>query len=180
MKQSQVSSDRDRANDSAKTLRGRPTNREPELLCSHSAHEPIPEVFMQGKVREGRMAALQMLLMIAGGCVDPDDARYASESSLEQKLALIHRGGYVGGDDPLVSSFSGALDRLEAKCPEARQQLADMGVRGQELMSEKGVAEPLLGVFENWRAAIPDEVEDGGVGRCADILAVYITLRVGG
>jgi hypothetical protein len=135
---------------------------------------------MQRKIGGGRTAALLMLLMIAGGCVDPDDARYATESSLEHKLALIHSGGYVGADDPLVSSFSGALDRLEAKCPEARQQLADMGVRGREMMSEKGVVESLLAVFENWQAAIPDEVQDGGVGSCADILAVYITLRVGG
>lgn len=134
---------------------------------------------MQTKVRGGRTAALLMLLVITGGCADPD-ARYATQSSLEHKLAVIHNGGYVGDDDPLVSNFSGALDRLEAKCPESRQQLADMGVRGREMMSEEGIAESLLTVFENWRAAIPDEVEDGGVGPCADILAVYIALRVGG
>jgi hypothetical protein len=99
---------------------------------------------------------------------------------LEHKLAVIDNAGYVDADDPLVSGFSAALDRLEAKCPELRQQLADMGVRGREMLAEKGVGEALLAVFENWRAAIPDAVQDGGAGPCADILAVYITIRVGG
>ena len=134
---------------------------------------------MQRKVRRAQSAALVMLLAIAGGCGDPD-ARYTSDSGVEYKLAVIHKGGYVGNDDPLVGGFSGALNRLEAKCPESRQQLADMGVRGREMLNEKGVSESLLAVFENWRAAIPDEVEDGGLGPCADVLALYITLRVGG
>jgi hypothetical protein len=131
------------------------------------------------RLLRAQVGALAMLLAIVGACGDPD-ARYASESSLEYKLATIHAGSYVGDDNPLVSNFSGALDRLESKCPESRQQLADMGVRGRELMNEKGVVEPLLTVFENWRAAIPDEVDDGGVGPCADLLAVYVALRVGG
>lgn len=134
---------------------------------------------MHRLVERIQATTLAMLLAIVGACGDPD-ARYATESSLEHKLAVIHNGGYVGDEDPLVSSFSGALDRLEAKCPESRQQLADMGVRGREMLTEKGVSEALLAVFENWRAAIPNEVQDGGVGPCGDILAVYITLRVGG
>lgn len=85
----------------------------------------------------------------------------------------------MSAGDPLVKSVSGALDRLEAKCPESRQQLADMGVKGRELLSDRGVDEPLLALFENWRAAIPNQTEDGGVGPCADILAAYVTLRVG-
>jgi len=101
------------------------------------------------------------------------------EQSLEYKLAVIHRGGYVREDDPLVMSFGRALDRLEAKCPETRQQIADMGVKGRELLREKNINEPLLAVFENWRASIPDEAQDGALGPCSQILSAYIVLRIG-
>jgi hypothetical protein len=119
-----------------------------------------------------------MLPIIVAACGDPDPGN-TSEASLEHKLAILHNGGNVSADDPMVSSFTRALDHLEAKCPESRQQLADMGVRGRELLSNSGLDEPLLAVFENWRAAIPNETEDGGLGRCADILALYVTLRGG-
>jgi hypothetical protein len=119
-----------------------------------------------------------VLPMVATACGDPD-ARSASEASLEYKLAVLQKGGYVSDDDPMMRRFAGVLDRLEAKCPESRQQLADMGVRGRELLSNSGLNEPLLTVFENWQAAIPDTNEDGGVGPCADVLAIYVTLRGG-
>ena len=101
------------------------------------------------------------------------------ESSLEFKLAVVHRGGYVPENDPLVAEFATALDRLEAKCPEDRPTLGDMGVTGQRLLAADGINEPLLDVFQNWRASIPDYAEDGDVGPCADIMAAYVALRVG-
>jgi len=103
----------------------------------------------------------------------------APERSLEYKLAVIHKGGYVAEDDPLVAQFGRALDRLEAKCPESRQQISDMGVKGQELLRNDGINEPLLDVFTNWWESIPADAEDGELGRCSDILAAYIALRVG-
>jgi len=128
--------------------------------------------------RRRRIVTVLMLLATVAACGDPGPEN-TIEPSLEQKLATVHSGGYVSADDPLVGRFSGALDRLEAKCPESRQQLADIGVKGRELLRDSGLTEPLLAVFENWRAAIPNDTEDGGVGLCADILAVYVTLRTG-
>lgn len=133
---------------------------------------------MQKQVRNGRTAAAAMLLLVAGACGDPDPS-YTREPSLEYKLAAIHSGGHVRDDDPLVSRFRSILDRLEGRCPESRQQLADMGVTGRDLLRQKGVDEALLTAFENWHAAIPDGVQDGGVGPCADILAAYVTLQAG-
>ena len=106
-------------------------------------------------------------------------SRSRVEQSLEYKLAVIHRGGYVREDDPLVMSFGRVLDRLVAKCPENRAQLADMGVKGRDLLREKNINEPLLEVFRNWRASIPDEAQDGEVGPCSQILSAYIVLRIG-
>lgn len=117
-------------------------------------------------------------LLIAGSCGTSDEY-VAQEKSLEYKLATIHEGGYVRGDSPLVSSFATVLNGLQSKCPEGRQQLADMGVGGQQMLRDGGIEEPLLTVFANWGASIPDEVQDGGVGPCADILAAYVVLRTG-
>ena len=73
----------------------------------------------------------------------------AQESSLEYKLAVIHSSGDVPEDDPLVAAFATALDSLEAKCPEDRQRLADMGVRTQQMLTTDGVNESLLEVFQH-------------------------------
>lgn len=100
--------------------------------------------------------------------------------SLEYKLAVLHRGGYVAENDPLVARFGRALDRLVAKCPETRQQLADMGVKGRQMLSERQINEALVDVLENWRASIPDEMTKGQFGPCREILVGYLTLRIGG
>lgn len=123
-----------------------------------------------------------LVLPVGLGCADSAARRDAGgrEPSLEYKLAVIDRSGYVAEDDPLVARFSRALDHLEAKCPETRQRLADMGVKGHQILREKNIREALLDVFENWGASIPAEATKGEVGPCADILAAYVTLRIGG
>lgn len=128
------------------------------------------------------LALLAFFLFLAVGSTEEDGQTPSSapESTLENKLAVIHRGGYVANDDPLVMRFARVLDRLEAKCPESRQRLADMGVKGRQLLLERNIDEPLLAVFENWRGSIPDEVEKGDVGECSQILSAYIALRAGG
>ena len=115
-------------------------------------------------------------LMLAAGCFDPADET-ASDASIEFKLATIQQGGYVSSDDPLTARFAQALDRCEIKCPEPRERLADMGIAGRDLLREKGIHEPLVSIFENWGASIPEEAREGQVGPCADILAAYVTLR---
>lgn len=115
-------------------------------------------------------------LLFVAGCVNPDHERPSNES-VEYKLATIQQGGYVSKDDPLVVRFGHVLDRLDSKCPEPRERIADMGVKGRDLLREKGIQEPLVSTFENWGASIPGEVTKGGVGPCADILAVYVVLR---
>jgi hypothetical protein len=117
-------------------------------------------------------------LILSSGCL-PSDHETPSNTSIEYKLAAIQQGGYVREDDPLVVQFGEALDRLESKCPEPRERLADMGVKGRQILLGKGVDEPLLSVFQNWGASLPGETTKGEVGPCADVLAVYVTLRAG-
>lgn len=99
------------------------------------------------------------------------------DNSVEYNLAAIQQGKRISQDDPLIARFEQALDRLESKCPEPRQSLAEMGVRGHELLIKEGIKEPLVSTFENWRGSIPDDMTKGEVGPCADILAAYVSLR---
>ena len=61
-----------------------------------------------------------------------------SEKSLEYQLAYIHNGLLgVSPKEPsewLVSRFRSVLDGLEAKCPETRQKLSDLGVAGYQTL----------------------------------------------
>jgi hypothetical protein len=134
----------------------------------------------------GSCIVLVALIAAAGFCQGAGAASLnpagvnTQEESIEYKLASIHNGGRVTKSDPLVAQFRRVLDQLEAKCPESRQQLADMGVKGQELLRDENIKESLLGIFRNWRASIPDEAKKGELGECSGILAAYIALRVGG
>jgi len=142
----------------------------------------VPESVGDGTLMH-RLLLVAVVLILSAGCADTDTAGGEGpdtpESSLEYQLAVIHKGGFVAEDDPLVMRFARALDRLEAKCPETRQELADMGVKGRELLLESNIDEPLLEVFYNWRASIPDETQEGELGECLHILSAYMALRVG-
>ena len=133
---------------------------------------------MSRTIRSLQIGAVMMLPVVMAACGDTG-VRDVSELSIENQLASIHQGGTASAGDPVARMFGDALDRLEAKCPESRQRIADMGVTGWEMMRDKGLNESLLAVLNNWRAAIPNETQDGGVGPCADILALYVTLRIG-
>ncbi len=123
-------------------------------------------------------AFLWTALVLCMGCSTPEAHQPREEPSLEHKLAVIQRG-VVSEDDQLVSAFTQVLDRLESKCPETRQQIADMGVRAQELLTEENINEPLLDVFLNIAASIPSEAPGGAFGPCIEIFAAYLTLRSG-
>jgi hypothetical protein len=85
-------------------------------------------------------------LIFVVGCLNSDDES-ASDIGIEYKLATIQQGGYVSKDDPLLVRFAQALDRLETKCPEPRERLADMGVKGRDLLRERGIQEPLVSIL---------------------------------
>ena len=76
--------------------------------------------------------------------------------------------------------FDEVLDGLEAKCPESRERLANMGVKGRAILLEEGIEEPLLEHFKNWRLAVQDEAQEGGFEKCSSVLSAYIASRAGG
>ena len=108
-----------------------------------------------------------------GGGTTRTSSDGASSESLEYKLAVVHEGGFVAEDDPLVQQFRQVLDSLEPKCTESRQKIADMGVAAHDLLKDKGVSLSLLRVMQDVDYSIPAELSSQP---CADIFATYVTL----
>ena len=100
-----------------------------------------------------------------------------TSETLEYKLAVVHKGGFVAEDDPLVSQFGRLLDSLTGKCRNGRQGVSDIGVRAQEILKERGVDLSLLEVMKGIDGSIPQEAS--GLD-CADVAAAFVTLIVGG
>ena len=78
-----------------------------------------------------------VVLLFSLGVVSVQAAQVAERSSIEEKLARIDTGRTVVSLG-LVGQYARILDSLEAKCTESRKKLADMAVRGTELV---GVAD---------------------------------------
>ena len=133
-----------------------------------------------------RLILTAAVVFSAAGCGDFQEGseegagRATPEPSTEYKLAVIQEGGHVSPDDPAVTQYASALDRLEEKCPDERERLADYAVRSQQLLEERGIEESVLDILRNARSSIPDEMERGAVGSCSDIFAAYVALRRGG
>lgn len=138
------------------------------------------------------LSALTALVLLGTGCGDfaegvkegVEAGSGASASASESKetpeymLASIDAGHPLESDDGTVDDYARALDSLEGKCSNARTRLGDMAVKGQELLSDKGVEESLLSILRNVRLSIPDSLPAGT--ECADIYAAYVLLRAGG
>ena len=105
-----------------------------------------------------------------------------SEKSLGYQLAYIHNG-FVGASpkEPsewLVSKFQSALDGLEAKCPETRQELSDLGVAGYLTLRKNrpDVQDTLRDIFTGWYDYFQNDAGDGDSGPCDSILASLLLI----
>lgn len=100
----------------------------------------------------------------------------SSNQSVEYKLAVID--GNSTPSDETIRRYGRALDLLERYCPESRQEIADMTVRGQQILQEENIDESLINLLQNFRNSIPEEAEPGEVGDCKSIFSSYLTLRI--
>jgi len=110
----------------------------------------------------------------------PEPGSPAAEASFAYQLAVVQTGAPVPEDDPLVGQFDEVLNSLEATCPESRERLANMGVKGREILLEEGIDESLLEHFKNWRLAVQDEAQEGEFAKCSSVLSAYIASRAEG
>lgn len=116
--------------------------------------------------------------LFLGGCDDapppaPPPAAVAAAMPLEQQLASINAGVTVASDDIAVARFKSLLRQLDRTFRESPKEIADMSVKAQELLQEKGIRQDLVSIMEGLNTLFP-----AGKGyRFAEYSAAYVVLR---
>lgn len=108
---------------------------------------------------------------------DKDEPNSLESHSLEYKLASIDKGYEVLEDDITIARFRSLLNQLDDKFVEDRQQIADMSVKTQELLRDKGISESLLNIMEGINSILVTELESQ---KYAEYAGTYVTLRDSG
>ena len=81
----------------------------------------------------------------------------SSNETLEYKLAVINKGGYIPQSDITVTRFRYLLETLELKTINSRQEIADMSVAGIKRLRERyGRDVSLLQFMEGVNSSIPE------------------------
>lgn len=111
---------------------------------------------------------------VASGPATGKERPRQAEQSLEYQLAAINEGGYVREGDVTVARFRSLLEQLSEKYAEPRQQIADMSVKTQILLAEKGIAQNLLEFMEGMNTI--HSGRDAGT-KYSEISAAYVVLR---
>ena len=142
----------------------------------------------QGYFHPGRLAVVIVVAVILGIAViasltdgggdggggEPGTAP-GDGQSIEYKLAVVNAGRDISEDDITVARFRTLLDRLEVKCLNGRQHLADMAVAARDLLREQGIDRKPLAIMEfvDQETSMPSVGSTTGV-RCAPIFAQYV------
>jgi hypothetical protein len=114
------------------------------------------------------------LALVLASCSDASASVPASPSTPEHQLATIERGRSIPANDPLVADFRVQLDQLQPKCTEPRERLADFTVVSHRLLKEAGIDESYLTTLSAVNLGLPTMA---GPLACADLFAVYVTIR---
>lgn len=81
----------------------------------------------------------------------------SEKQPVEQQLATINLGSPADASDPAIEEFRTVLDSIEAKTPNARQEIADQTVATYQELQKMGRSEGLLEVMQALDGAIPEE-----------------------
>jgi hypothetical protein len=103
----------------------------------------------------------------------PIHAHGAGES-IEYKLACINAGRQVRQDDITIARFRSLLRQLSSTFVENQQQIADMSVKGQQMLKQDGIAESLLNIMEGMNQLFSSKIENQ---KYAEYISAYLTLR---
>lgn len=103
----------------------------------------------------------------------------AEEISLACKLAVInYKDGLIKEGDWRVVQFKRLLDSLEKKCRNKRENIADILVKGVEILEKKhGIKMSLLAFAEGLNQSIPPDSKSLNLD-LAEVGAVYVTLII--
>lgn len=97
-----------------------------------------------------------------------------AEPSIGFKLATIDGGGSITEESPSVRRFASLLESLESQYPESQQEIADMSVRAQQILNEKGITESILNIMEGMNRIGPSNTVNS---KYQEVVASYLVLR---
>lgn len=99
---------------------------------------------------------------------------HAAGESIEYQLACINAGRRVAQDDITVARFRSLLRQLSHTFVEDPQQIADMSVKGLQMLKQDGISESLLNIMEGMNQLFSTKVANQ---KYAELIAAYLTLR---
>ena len=88
----------------------------------------------------------------AGQSISPPPSQ--AQESVEYKLAVVDRGGYVAPDDVVVARFGSLLQQLGSKFGETPERIGDMTVACRNSLREKGVSESIVNIMEGMNRVV--------------------------
>jgi hypothetical protein len=98
----------------------------------------------------------------------------AAGESIEYQLACINAGRRIAQDDITVARFRSLLGQLSDTFVENKQQIADMSIKGLQMLKQDGISESLLNIMEGMNQLFSTRVENQ---KYAEYIAAYLTLR---
>jgi hypothetical protein len=99
---------------------------------------------------------------------------YATEDSLEYRLACINAGHTVAQNDITVARFRSLLRQLSQTFVEDQQQIADMSAYCQHELRKNGISESLLNIMEGMNQLFTVKVSNQ---KYVEYIAAYSLLR---
>lgn len=99
---------------------------------------------------------------------------HAEDETIEYKLACINAGQRVAQNDINIARFRSLLKQLSKTFVEDPQQIADMSVKGQQMLKQDGISENLLNIMEGMNQLFYTKVANQ---KYAEYIAAYLTLR---
>ena len=123
------------------------------------------------------LLAFMLLPARAGGVQAASAGSRASDvQKYAYELAVIQTG-YVSKSDPLVGRFARPLASLAWKCYKNKvSNIADYTVTSHNILAQHGLRESYLSVLSHVNSAVPAHQQ---LPKCAEVFALYVSLRIG-
>ncbi len=131
-----------------------------------------------------RIGAVLLVVIVVGLFVVWDNSREVKEAESELKkaglgvgedvesvenksnahvLAELDEGGYVPYVDPSIEEFQALLDSLNGKTVNTEQEVADISVKGRDMLAERGVRLSLHEFMSGIDETIPSSAQNDKV-----------------
>lgn len=97
-----------------------------------------------------------------------------SSSPIEAKLAVIDAGSAIV-QQSTIRAYGRLLDRADAKCPERRTMVADMAVKGTQLLAKEGESVSVREMLSAINESLEGEAASLGI-KCSEVVALLVVM----